>query len=169
MTDKTTGLGFLVDTGAEVSVIPSSAVFRKRRQTTSSLQAANKTPIATYGEQSLSLNIGLRRTFRWIFLIADVAYPILGADFLRHYNSLVDMHRKRLIDATTHLSVLGMASKEPLLAVASTSSKSVYDKLLEEFPSLLRPANFLLPVRRRHSSHCHDGPTHSRSSSTLTA
>ena len=32
VTERTTGLRFLFDTGAEVNVIPSSAVIRKRRQ-----------------------------------------------------------------------------------------------------------------------------------------
>ena len=39
------------------------------------------TPVKTYGEKSLSLDIGLRRTYRWIFVLANVSYPILGAAF----------------------------------------------------------------------------------------
>ena len=46
--------------------------------------------IATYGIQSLTFNLGLRRTFHWVFLVADVTTPIIGADFLRHFDLLVD-------------------------------------------------------------------------------
>nr|VZI12561.1 unnamed protein product [Spirometra erinaceieuropaei] len=58
--DKSSGLRFLVDTGAEVSVIPS---LRRHRLKPSqfSLQAANSTTISTYGQRSLTLDLGLRR------------------------------------------------------------------------------------------------------------
>ena len=49
VTDSLTGLRFLVDTGAEISVVPSSALDRKHHKDSFSLQAVNNTPIATYG------------------------------------------------------------------------------------------------------------------------
>ncbi len=101
VTDSVTGLRFLVDTGAEISVIPPSATGRKHHKGSLSLQAVNSTPIATYGTQLLTLNIGLRRKFQWIFIIADVKNPILGADFLRHYSLLVDLNHNRLVDGLT--------------------------------------------------------------------
>ena len=77
-----TGLHFLMDTGAETSVIPPSAATCKHPKDSLSLQAVNNTPIATYGT--------LLRTKHWtasqvslIFIIADVKNPLLG-DFLRH-------------------------------------------------------------------------------------
>ena len=72
ITDRTHGFRFLIDTGAEVSVLPSTCIKRKCPDTSVSLQAVNGTPIATHGTCSLSLNLGLRRTFRWVFIIADV-------------------------------------------------------------------------------------------------
>lgn len=60
VTDKHSGSRFLVDTGAEASVIPPSPAERKHRQERSSLQAVNGTPIATYGSRSLTLDLGLR-------------------------------------------------------------------------------------------------------------
>ena len=53
--------------------------------------------IATYGNQLLTLNIGLRRTFQWVFIIADVKNPIIGADFLRRYSLLVDVEHNQLL------------------------------------------------------------------------
>ena len=69
VTDRSSGFRFLVDTGAEVSVIPPSATDRTK-QDLFSLQAVNNTPIATHGNKLLTLNLGLRRPFRWIFIIA---------------------------------------------------------------------------------------------------
>ena len=59
VTDSLIGLRFLVDTGAEISVVPPSALDRKHRKDSFSLQAVNNTPIATYGTQLHTLNIGL--------------------------------------------------------------------------------------------------------------
>ena len=94
VTDYANCFRFIVDTGAEVSVIPPSRTDRKHRQDNQTLQAVNNTSIATFGTRSLTLDLRLRRTFRWVFVIADVKNPILGADFLRHFSLLVDVGRK---------------------------------------------------------------------------
>ena len=49
VTDRHSGLRFLVDTGAEASVIPASGTEHKHCQEHSGLQVVNGTPIATYG------------------------------------------------------------------------------------------------------------------------
>ena len=49
ISNKNTGTRFLVDTGAEVSVLP-PAVINKRKPSAFALQAVNKSPISTYGE-----------------------------------------------------------------------------------------------------------------------
>ena len=54
VTDSHTGLRFLMDTGAEISVVPPSALDRKHRKDSFSLQAVNNTPIATYGSYTIS-------------------------------------------------------------------------------------------------------------------
>ena len=72
VTDKSSGYRFLVETGAEVSVLPSSHSEHKHRDEGCDLLAVNGSAIATYGRRSLTLNLGLRRTFRWVFIIANV-------------------------------------------------------------------------------------------------
>ena len=136
VTDRSNGFRFLVDTGAEVSVIPPSATDRKHRRTSLSLQAVNDSPIATYGDRLLTVNIGLRRTFQWIFIVADVKQPILGADFLRHYNLLVDMAHNRLTDALTTLQVHGVATTDtsPSPTLLSRQPKNEFEALLSRFP-----------------------------------
>ena len=76
---------------------------RLRKQEGYTLSAVNGTAIATYGTRSLTLNLGLRCTFRWIFIIADVSKPLLGADFLHHFGVLVDIAHGKLVDTNTHL------------------------------------------------------------------
>ena len=66
--DKTSHSRFLIDTGADVSVIPPT-IWERTHQRGSPLQAAKNTTIPTYGEKSMTLNLGLRRVFPWIFTI----------------------------------------------------------------------------------------------------
>lgn len=56
---------------------------RCHRQSGVDHQATNGVPIPTYGTRSLTLNLGLYRL--WVFTVADVKHPILGADFLGHH------------------------------------------------------------------------------------
>ena len=61
ITDESTQLSFLVDSGAEISILPASSSDKKRARGFD-LQAVNRTTISTYGERSLTLNFGLHRT-----------------------------------------------------------------------------------------------------------
>ena len=61
------------------------------------LTAANGSKIGTYGYHPLTLDLGFARLFKWEFIIADVAFPILGADFLRARCLLVDLRGRRLL------------------------------------------------------------------------
>jgi len=135
--DRLSGKKFLVDTGADVSVIP--AVPKERRNKSKyTLCAANGTPIATFGQKLLQLDFGLRRSFQWPFCMAAVSKPILGIDFLSHFNLLVDIRRRRLIDGNTSLKVLGQISSISALQVPCFKANSAYEELLNEFPELTR-------------------------------
>ncbi|VUZ39991.1 unnamed protein product [Hymenolepis diminuta] len=91
--DRNSGTSYLIDSGAEISVLPST---RNSSDHPLILAAAKGSPIKTYGQKSVTLDLGLRRTFRWIFTIADVSNPIIGADFLCHFGLLLDLRRKKL-------------------------------------------------------------------------
>ncbi len=75
------------------------------------------------------------------FVVADVKTPILGADFLQHFGLSVDVGRKRLSDAVTHLSVNGIASQiiSPSPTPLPREPANAFQAVLLEFPSLLRP------------------------------
>ncbi len=155
VSDRSSGLRFLVDTGAEVSVVPPSRTERMHRQDCPSLRAVNNTPIATYGTRSLTLDLGLRRTFRWIFIIADVKQPILGADFLRNFSLLVDVGRNRLSDSLTHLRVQGIAalSQSPSPCLLTKTPKTEFEAILDEFPAVTQPCTSERPVQHDVTHH----------------
>ena len=138
VSDRTTHTRFLVDTGSEVSAIPPSLADRQRTPDNLTLMAVNDTSIRTYGKRSLTLNLGLRRSLPWIFIIADVQKPILGADFLRHFGLLVDMQKRQLVDTHTHLHIQGILSSvsSPSPSICPKDTTNPYLTLLAEFPAL---------------------------------
>ncbi len=147
--DKGTNSSFLVDTGSEISAIPPSPAERLRSPDPLLLMAVNNTSIRTYGTRSLTLNLGLRRSFQWVFIIADVQKPILGADFLRNFGLMVNMSRRQLVDSETHLHVKGMSSSVSSLC-ASLGLKDVsdpYRALLSDFPTLIQVCSPDVPIK----------------------
>ena len=99
ITDNT-GRRLLLDTGAQVSVIPT---FDKNAGPYGPpLQAANGTPIQTYRSRELHLCFN-NRLYEARLFIADVKRPLLGADLFREHNLLVDLRGQRLIEGDTFL------------------------------------------------------------------
>ena len=111
-----TGLRLLIDTGAEVSIVPPTHADLQRGAVDLTLQAVNRASIPTYDTRSLTLDLGLHRSFQWLFIITDVKKAILGADFLQHYKLLVDVGNRRIMDTLTLLKVQGITSDEPVLS-----------------------------------------------------
>ncbi|UYV82515.1 hypothetical protein LAZ67_21002634 [Cordylochernes scorpioides] len=135
---KNTGMRFLVDSGADVSIIP----FKGKIGTPLNdfkLYAANGTEISTYGTQILSLDLGLRRHFQWPFVIAKTNKGVLGADFLNNFKLILDINRRQLIDGITNLTIKGdicSISEETFSSYRTTSN---FSKLLANYPDITRP------------------------------
>ena len=108
--DRTLRRKFLVDSGADVSIIPPTPTQKNHPDNQFSLQSADGRSIPTFGQSHLTLDLGLRDKFSWTFLIADVSTPIIGADFLAAFNFLVDCSSSTLIDKKTKMKVRGQPS-----------------------------------------------------------
>lgn len=118
--------------------------------------AANSSQINTYGRKLLSIDLGLRRSFTWNFIIADVEKPILGADFLKHFGLLVDMKRKALIDPLTSLKSIARPFKGYSFALTicnNPSLNSSIQNLLNEFREITVDDGFLKPTKHPISHH----------------
>lgn len=66
--DRKSGMRFLIDTGANVSVLPvdRNSVYKYSSDKSNyNLYAANGTLIKTYGVKTLALDLGLRRPYTW--------------------------------------------------------------------------------------------------------
>ena len=134
--DKLSQFKFLVDTGADLSVVPPDR-FDRKVKSTYSLFAANGSEIKTYGVKLLSIDLGLRRIFSWPFIIAEVSKPIIGADFLKHHGILVDLKQRCLRDSLTSVTSVGQPTKYKIASLSTVGcSNSKYDALLNEFKDI---------------------------------
>ncbi|GFT97081.1 hypothetical protein TNCV_177071 [Trichonephila clavipes] len=98
--DRETGCQFLVDSGADVSILPWTKTKGECQASQYKLYAANGTEIPTYGLKILTLDLDLRRPFQWLFIIAKVKRGIIGADFLQKFQLLIDLHNRKLMDGS---------------------------------------------------------------------
>lgn len=146
--DSANKLRFLVDTGADISVVPRNAFSDIKRNHDLTLSAANGTEIATYGKKLITVNLNLRRNFPFVFNIADIQFPILGADFLKHFGLVVDLKHSRLLDNKTSLSVNCIVSHfdmpTPIPKLFAISNE--FTELLLQFPKLSSTPDYFSPV-----------------------
>lgn len=148
VTEVRTGRRFLVDLGAEISVLPPAKGAPKTSGIV--LTAANGTQIQTYGPKTLQLDFGLSRCFAWTFEMAEVPKPIIGADFLHYFGLLVDVKRSRIIvpNHNKPIKATMVSDKSAPLFTVSRSPKWV--DILLTFPSVTRespvPGTFLHDV-----------------------
>ncbi|GFS69565.1 hypothetical protein TNCV_3894241 [Trichonephila clavipes] len=136
--DRKSGQKFLIDSGSEICVIPPSPTMNKLPQS-NLLFAANNTKIPAYGMVRKELNLGLRRPFIWTFIIADVSSPIIGADFLKHFNLLIDL-KKRLVDVETSLFTSCVFSNIVQPSILTVHANISFKNILSEYPELSNPS-----------------------------
>ncbi|CAH8647289.1 unnamed protein product [Schistosoma intercalatum] len=151
--DYRTNARFLVDTGAQVSVVPRGS--SKSQATVLRLRAANGSVIPTYGTRQLAVNLGNRRRYLWTFIIADVPTAILGIDFLQHYELLVDSRRLQLFDTSSNSKFMGCKAHMNAYRILGTfySRDDKFHALFEKFPVLTKPLEELPSVTNRVVHH----------------
>ena len=137
---------FLIDSGADVSVFPISSAQKKSLPAASTnLRAANGSSIRTFGKRYIFLALpGLSVVHR--FLLADVSKPILGSDFFRCNNLLIDIPRKRLFKPRE-----GPAAGTVVRARPADFVQGLYglrhhvpvtvDEVFAEFPAVTSPSS----------------------------
>lgn len=85
----------LVDTGAKLSFPPSPEI---ANAATPALHTLNNTVIASYGLRSMTIDMGLGHRLRWVLVVADVSFAILGVDFVSHFDLDVSVPDRCLKD-----------------------------------------------------------------------
>ena len=107
-----------------------------------SLVAANCSTIRTFGKRTMTLCFAMKQC-KWDIVIAEVSHPLLCAYFLWANSLMVDLKRKRLVDAETYLSSpLREAGTPPLCLSTISEPGNEYGKLLANFPEITTPNFF---------------------------
>jgi len=92
LVDEATKKRFLVDCGSVYSILPFTS---SQRPFGPKVVSADKSPIACWGWRESVVHVQ-GRSFKWKFLLASVAFPLVGADFLSFFDLKVDLRRMRL-------------------------------------------------------------------------
>ena len=109
------------------------------------LTSANNQAIKVFGESTLDINVReLRRTYTWTFVVADTTNPLLGLDFLSHFNLLVDCASRRIVDKTTsqamnNLQQVFQTNLSPIQVNNLEYLPEQAQELLHAFPKLVAP------------------------------
>lgn len=106
------------------------------KPSTTKLYAANGTIINTFGERLLTLDLGLRRSFQWKFIIADVRQHIIGSDFLSHFDLLVDSKRKALLDRLTLIQTIGTLATCDHIRITTYNLSDRIATILKEYKDI---------------------------------
>jgi hypothetical protein len=137
--DSKSNINFLVDSGASISILPHSS----SAPPTGPHANGNLVPVWGCRRQIVSF---AGHDFEFDFFLAAVATPIIGMDLLTKFElSIIPAKRQVLHTASgctlTQASTGSLTSPwSPETSVAVAALPPQVQKLLEEFPSLLRPA-----------------------------
>jgi cleavage and polyadenylation specificity factor subunit 1 len=132
--DETSGKEFLVDTGAAVSVLPHKS---PAPPSGPPLVAADGRGIASWGRVTKRLVFGAS-SFIVSFILAAVAKPILGVDFLAANRLLVDPFKKTVLFASNFKPVIDVPTSACNSLIASINNVCpAVRALLSSFPSII--------------------------------
>ena len=149
--DRHSNTKYLVDTGAEISVYPTSRL-DKTKTATGYLTAANGTSITIRGKVEKTITVGKNKSYKHQFLLADVTRPILGADFFTSNRLIIDLRGKRLLTKDNIEIGLKDASFPLSLAGLSLMPSNDLKTLLQQFPELTTP-NFDSQINKHGVEH----------------
>jgi hypothetical protein len=145
ITDSSSSRRFLVDTGSTFSIIP----FRSSaRPSGPVLRSTNNARIRCWGRHGAAVVLSSQR-FEFQFLLADVRFPILGIDFLRHFQLVVDVCADRLLPRSALAQPVGgdvFAVQQQTAAPAREADE--WQAILDEFPGVSQP--FLVATTPSH-------------------
>ena len=140
--DLRNGRQYLVDTGAEFSILPASFEDKRRLPPLENLEAANGSLVHVYGRRNTTLNFGQGKTYTHTFLLADVTKPLLGVDFFNSNNIGIDTKGRRMYDISSGDWFGGgssASSGKTICPVESFGDRDSFGSILDEFPEITSP------------------------------
>ena len=134
--DAISGLIYLVDSGADVSVVPRPKDW-EGKPLNFKLYAANQTPINVYKQELRSVCFAPDKVLNGRFLVADVPYAILISDVLAYYHLLPDLTKQTLTDSNG--KIFGRGELLPINSawISLINDSDPVSKILREFPMVI--------------------------------
>lgn len=138
ITDRLSGKKFLIDTGADLSLVSSYSFTKlKFKKSAPTLYAANDLQIQTYGTTRQTLDLGIHKNMEWNFIVAKTKHNIIGADFFEHFDLLIDVKNSRLIDPQTkRFSNCFSVESCSFPTIRTFDTSCQYSDLLSEFSDI---------------------------------
>lgn len=91
--------------------------------------------------------MGLRRKFNFVFTIASVSRPIIGADFLAEFGLVVDLSKKQIQDITTEMSVNAIIMRTNVHGIKiNHPDDNDFCSILRKFPTITQNPRYDVPV-----------------------
>ncbi|XP_017881561.1 uncharacterized protein LOC108625794 [Ceratina calcarata] len=144
--DKLSNETFLVDTGADISVIPKPKGWQ-RKPTKLKLYAVSSSPIDIFGVTRRELDVGFPYKLSWNFTIADVPLSIIGADLLSQYH-LPDLKLKKLVDGNQFVHAPAFAKSVQPLQISLIAPNHKYANIINKFPRVFGSNQFSSTKKR---------------------
>ncbi|CAB0040807.1 unnamed protein product [Trichogramma brassicae] len=128
---------FLIDTGAEVSVLPATHA-DGLVPSSFLLHAVNGSDFRTFGKRILSVDLETR--FPLGIHVLRRAIPIFGADAIYHFNLLPHLKRGQLINNNTKLAVSGRLAFALVVGISALDKAHPMAHLLARYPQIFSPS-----------------------------
>ena len=93
LVDVASSKQYLMDSGSAFSILPHKS---SAEPTGPHLMTVDGKPLTCWGRRMCTVRTRTRECL-WTFLLAPVAFPVLGADFLSNFRLLVDSSNKRQV------------------------------------------------------------------------
>ena len=146
-----------MDSGSAFSIIPHKSA---AAPTGPRLITADGTPLKCWGRRTCMVHTRTKK-FVWSFLLAPVAFPIIGADFLCSFKLMVDVSNKRLVSHGGQLTQLVLGKHTSAAVVTGVMAAPLQPAVVPSTPSC--PTVEALSSTPSPSSH---GPRHKQPAGT---
>ena len=143
---------FLIDTGAEV-IVPATRFDRQKGRSALTLLATNGSKITTLGSRAVTIDLPQGK-FKWTFVVANVAQPLLSDDLLRAHSLFSGCEASACSKFTVFLLAI-LWRKPPGLPPqlnALCLEQNVFAQLLAQFPQITTP-HFCKKVAKYETVH----------------
>ena len=132
-----------------VSIVRPTQIDQSFKSYDRSLFAANQSPIATYDNKPLTLQLSSQQKLGWIFIVADTKYNMIGSDFLTHFGMTVNFNKKCLVFENTKSIPLIFQMASNVDYPISFVSENKFSNVLLNYPEMTCPQDKLNKVKHK--------------------